>query len=92
VIKRPDGEALDVESFKAPASPAPSQPPPWPKLPSRHLRTLRIIHDPSSNDEDVTPTFEPAGLEDEMKAWRVRGNDHNDDDDDDDESVQYYDD
>jgi hypothetical protein len=26
------------------------------------------------------PTFEPAGLEDEMKAWRLRGKDHNDDD------------
>lgn len=51
VIKRPDGEAIDVESFKAPASPAPSArartppviastptPPPKPATP-QHART-----------------------------------------------------
>jgi hypothetical protein len=60
-----------------------------PKLRSRHLRTSRLIDDSSSNDEDVTPTFEPAGLEDEMKAWRLRGKDHNDDDDES-ATIQYY--
>jgi hypothetical protein len=53
------------------------------KVPSRHLQTSRLTDDSSSNDEEVIPTFKAAGLEDEMKAWRLRGKGHNGDDNDD---------
>jgi hypothetical protein len=61
---------------------------PWPKTLPGQVSMLSLIESPftdpsSSNDEDVTPTFEAAGLENEMKAWRLRSKDHNDDDNDD---------
>ncbi|RFU35855.1 hypothetical protein B7463_g496, partial [Scytalidium lignicola] len=63
-IKRPDGEALDVESFKAPASPAPSN----------RTRTPPVVSTPTPPPKSMTPqhgrsdSTAPAKTQDQIKA------------------------
>lgn len=63
-IKRPDGEALDVESFKAPASPAPSN----------RTRTPPVVSTPTPPPKSMTPqhgrsdSTAPSKTQEQIKA------------------------